>query len=101
MKKIPFKPTSESQHRKCRCDLFNGFIKMKSGRQSNRGACGGSLHHTTAGAWNCLSISRFLSKTKIARERLMWSEVCRSAAHVSDSALPAGDGDKILPEINA
>jgi len=21
--------------------LFNGFIKMKSGRQSNRGACGG------------------------------------------------------------
>ncbi|PYK02458.1 MAG: hypothetical protein DME63_06600 [Verrucomicrobia bacterium] len=41
MKKISFKPTSESQHRKCRCDLFNGFIKMKSGRQSNRGACGG------------------------------------------------------------
>jgi len=41
LKKIPFKPTSESQHRKCRCDLFNGFIKMKSGRQSNRGACVG------------------------------------------------------------
>ena len=83
---------------------------MKSGRQSNRGACGGIV--ASHDRWSVelfvdLPVSIENTALQVVPDYCLrggislWSEVCHSAAHVSDSALPDSDGDKILPEINA